>query len=71
MLMHDNCPSFVAKETKDVLAHLNVPCMLTSPGSFQASVVEGCFQVMKSVNYDHWNGENGKALVEISNKKLT
>ena len=34
VLMHDNCPAFVAAESKKVLTHLKIPCLLTSPASF-------------------------------------
>ena len=48
VLMHDNCPAFVAAESKKVLTHLNIPCLLTSSSSFQALVVEGCFEALKA-----------------------
>ena len=43
ILIHDNCPSFIAKDTKSVLKHLNCPTMLCAPASFSAILVEGIF----------------------------
>ena len=47
VFIHDNCPAFATEEVNKLLAHLNVPCLMTAPASFQGLVVEGCFQVLK------------------------
>ncbi len=53
ILMHDNCPGFVAEDSKKVLSHLNVPCILTSPASFLALPVEGIFAALKAKNFNN------------------
>jgi len=50
--MHDNCPGFVSDDFKKVLTSLNVPGYLTSPASFPALVVGGCFAALKAYSFN-------------------